>query len=219
MINSSVGIGLANDRHDVAIIQNIINWRKDLTKILEDCPVTGVLTNDDVDLVKAMQAQLALSVDGVVVPYGETIKSLWPTEYAYPTHHGLRKPDSYGAGHHGASRGSRKHDGTDYISIAGQPVFSPMSGVISRITGAYSNGTDAQLLSGVEVTASNGAKCLTLYISPIRPNVGSLVKAGFSVLGRALTLNNRYPGITDHVHVRIHLLGNKSVDPHKLIGK
>jgi murein DD-endopeptidase MepM/ murein hydrolase activator NlpD len=219
MINSSVGFGLKNNVDDVFIVQNVINWRKDLTRLLSDRPVSGVFTKNDSDLVKSLQLALGLRADGIISPYGETIRKLWPTEFAYPTKHGLRKPDSYGAGHHGASRGTRKHDGTDYISVAGQSVLAPMSGVISRITKAYSNGTDARILSGVEVTSSDGTKCLTLYISPTLPSLGHVVKAGVTVLGKALTLNNRYPGITDHVHVRVHKLGNQALDPQKLIGR
>ncbi|MFT6449109.1 MAG: formate hydrogenlyase subunit 4 [Oleispira sp.] len=44
--------------------------------------------------------------------------------------------------------------------------------------------------------------------------VGTIVKAGSSVIGIAKTLTNRYiSGITDHVHVRIHNRYGAKVNP------
>jgi len=70
------------------------------------------------------------------------------------------------------------------------------------------------VLSGVEITASDGTKCWVWYMQPSANIVGTIVKAGSSVIGIAKTLTNRYiSGITDHVHVRIHNRYGAKVNP------
>ncbi len=52
--------------------------------------------------------------DGRIDPYGTIIKKMWPIAYGKPIEFAVRGTDSYGAGHHEASRGKSVHDGTDY---------------------------------------------------------------------------------------------------------
>lgn len=128
----------------------------------------------------------------------------------------IRGTDTYGAGEHGASRGKRTHDGTDYKSTAGQHVKAPLSGKVTKISRPYSSGIDAQALSGVEIEASDGTKCWVWYIQPTASIVGKVVKAGVSIIGTAKTLKNRYKnGITDHV--RIHKKSGVKVNPSTVI--
>ncbi len=156
--------------------------------------------------------------DGKIDPFGNTIKKLWPTAYAKPTGLAIRGTDHYGSGQHGASRGVRTHDGADYISTPGQQVKAPLSGVVSKISKPYASGIDAMLLSGVEIISSDGTKCWVWYMQPGVNVVGSVVKAGTSVIGTAKTLKNRYKnGITDHVHVRIHNRHNTKINPATVI--
>lgn len=55
-----------------------------------------------------------------------------------------------------------------------------------------------------------------MYVSPASSiKVGSIIKSG-SVIGKYQTLVNRYPGITDHVHVEIKK-GGSYIDPVSVI--
>ena len=49
-----------------------------------------------------------------------------------PTGKGIRV-DSEGDGNYGASRGSRRHNGIDYICVEGQEVRAPFNMLINRI--------------------------------------------------------------------------------------
>ena len=143
---------------------------------------------------------------------------MWPIAYGKPTGLAVRGVDAYGAGQHGASRGARVHDGTDYISTPGLQIKAPISGKVTKISKPYSSGIDATVLSGVEIEGSDGTKCWVWYIQPSINIVGTVVKAGSSIIGSARTLKNRYKnGITDHVHVRIHTRNGLKVNPSTVI--
>ena len=74
------------------------------------------------------------------------------------------------------------------------------------------------VLSGVEIIASDGTRCWVWYMQPSVNIVGTVVKAGTSVIGIAKTLKNRYKdGITDHVHVRIHSRNGAKINPTTVI--
>lgn len=178
----------------------------------------GVLGEKTLQSIKVVQKAYSLKIDAVVSPFGATLKALWPVLFGKPTGYGIRGKDSYGEGYHGASRGSRVHDGTDYVSVPGQKVKAPMSGVVTKISRPYRSGIDAFTLSGVEILASDGSKSWVWYIQPGSNIVGCVVKAGMSVLGIATTLTNRYTnGITDHVHLRIHDANGNKVNPATVI--
>ena len=95
---------------------------------------------------------------------------------------------------------------------------TPISGKVTKISKPYSSGIDATVLSGVEIEGSDGTKCWVWYIQPSINIVGTVVKAGSSVIGSARTLKNRYKnGIIDHVHVRIHTRNGLKVNPSTVI--
>lgn len=50
-----------------------------------------------------------------------------------------RDYDPRGAGWYGASRGTRKHKGFDFVADPGTTVFSPINGFVSKIGQAYVN--------------------------------------------------------------------------------
>ncbi|MCP4489891.1 MAG: peptidoglycan DD-metalloendopeptidase family protein [Gammaproteobacteria bacterium] len=214
MLSSSVGNKGVNKSGDVKTVQQIINFRNDLRKALPKLVVDGKFgakTQAGIDLI---QSNFLKKPDGRIDPYGTTIKRMWPIAYGKPTGLAVRGTDSYGAGHHGASRGKRVHDGTDYNSTPGQQVKAPLSGRVTKISKPYSSGIDAMLLSGLEIEACDGTKCWVWYMQPSANIVGAVVKAGSSIIGMAKTLKNRYKnGITDHVHVRIHTRFGKKVNP------
>lgn len=214
MLNSSVGNKGRNQSEDVKTVQQIINLRNDLRDNLPKLVIDGKYGVKTQAAIDKIQSNFMQNPDGRVDPYGLTIKKMWPVTYGKPTGLTIRGTDSYGAGHHGASRGARTHDGTDYRSNPGQQVKAPLSGKVMKISRPYTSGVDAMVLSGVEIEASDGTKCWVWYIQPSANIVATVVKAGISIIGAAKTLKNRYKnGITDHVHVRIHTRLGVKVNP------
>jgi len=217
MITASVGPGKSNKPDDVKVVQTLLNSRIDLLVPLRTLLVNGKFDEATKAAVLHVQSKFTPKPDGIVTPYKKTMTTLWPVKYANPTGKGIRKADKFGAGHHGASRGSRIHDGADYNCTAGQQVKSPLSGKVTKISRPYSSGTDAAILSGVQIVASDGTTCQVWYMQPRPGIVGSVVEAGKTIIGTAKTLQNRYPGITDHLHVRIHRRNGTKVDPATVI--
>lgn len=128
-------------------------------------------------------------------------------DIANPTGHAPRGDDAYGEGFFHASRdgGAREHEGVDYVAAAGQTVAAPISGYVSKIGYAY---PDDQALRFVEI--ENPALHLTarvFYVDP-RVAVGDAVAIGHPI-GEALSLQRRYPGITNHIHLEIAERGRK----------
>ncbi|HEY9219468.1 MAG TPA: M23 family metallopeptidase [Phenylobacterium sp.] len=122
-------------------------------------------------------------------------------DFANPTGKAPREHDSFGSGQFGASRdgGARHHEGVDYISDAGQPVVAPISGFVSKVGFAYD---DDNGLRYVEIT--NPALGYVARVFYIRADVvvGQAVRVG-TPIGEASSLQGRYPGITDHVHLEL----------------
>lgn len=127
----------------------------------------------------------------------------------------LRKSDKWGAGHFGASRGTRKHNGIDIVATLGQNVLSPIEGKIVRKSHPYA--TDLSY-SGVLIEGINQYFGLTIkifYISPTVSLVGKNVKAG-DIIGKVQSLLTKFPGITNHIHLEIMKNGTK-IDPKTLL--
>lgn len=227
MINQSVGQSsktkiAKNAKEDVLTVQKILNRRFELLAPLRRLMEDGVITkrngnkSNTQSAIKHVQKKLISNPDGRIDPFGSTIKKLWPLKYSNPTGKKIRGTDSYGAGHHGAPRGPKTHDGSDYESIAGQQIKAPLSGKIVSISKPYLSGTDAAILSGLHIIASDGTKCWIWYLQPKADIVGQIVQAG-EFIGISKTLKNRYPGITDHVHVRIHGRHGQKINPATVI--
>lgn len=223
-IDRSVGHKGQNSPSDVMVIQQALNAH--LQVPYRPLAVNGVVDADTIDAVRRFQGQFMANPDGRVDPFGNTVKRLWPLAYANPTGRPPRTQDLYGKGHHGAPRGSRSHDGTDYQATAGQIVNSPISGRVTRISKPYTSGIDMNVLSGLQIEASDGTTCKIWYLTPTPGIVGKLVKAGDRI-GIVATLQNRYPPqrpplrtvgqMTDHVHVRIHARSGQSLNPATVI--
>lgn len=122
-------------------------------------------------------------------------------DFANPTGEAPREHDGYGEGRFGASRdgGAREHAGVDYAAKAGQRVIAPISGYVTKVGFPYG---DDERLRYVEIT--NPALNLTARVFYLNPDVevGQAVRVG-KPIGRAATLQDRYPGITDHVHLEV----------------
>lgn len=217
MLRHAVGKNATNHSSDVKVIQTILNstHRNSSNKLLT---VDGLYGNNTAAAIEGFQSRFMRQPDGVVSPYKNAIKRLWPVSYHNPTGKAVRRTDRYGSGEYGASRGRRTHDGVDYIAQAEQNVVSPISGRVLRISWPYASGIDANVLEGVEIEASDGTRCWVWYIKPAVNIINQVVKAGVTVIGRAKTLSNRYSKeITDHVHVRLQTRFGSSVNPSTVI--
>ncbi|EDO29292.1 predicted protein [Nematostella vectensis] len=85
----------------------------------------------------------------------------------------LRTCDSHGCGSFGASRGNRKHNGIDIITVPGEKIMSPISGTVTRYPYPYGNDLS---YTGIEIVNSE-YKIKMFYLKPIAP-MGSTVFAG-----------------------------------------
>jgi hypothetical protein len=223
-ISRSVGHRGVNRAADVTVIQTAFNFY--IRPPLRLLPANGIVDQTLIDRIRDFQAAFMNQPDGRIDPRGGTAQRLWPVQYANPTGRAIRGSDIYGAGQFNAPRGNRRHDGADYIAVPNQQVVTPMSGKVARISRPYAGGTDANVLSGLEIHASDGSTCQIWYITPNANLVGRLVQAGDRI-GTARTLQNRYPprptplrnagSMTDHVHVRIHDRNNQPVNPATVI--
>lgn len=124
----------------------------------------------------------------------------------------IREQDSQGAGHYGAPRGSRKHNGIDIVCHAGEVVTCFESGGVTKLGYPYNPNDDKKgHLRYVEVTVPNGDRHRYFYTGPL-VDVGDSVERG-QTIGSAQGLTEIYPGITDHYHFEIKLRDGSFIDP------
>jgi murein DD-endopeptidase MepM/ murein hydrolase activator NlpD len=128
-------------------------------------------------------------------------------DFANPTGGAPRGHDAYGDGRFHARRdgGSRPHEGVDYDATPGQTVVAPISGYVSKIGYAYPGDSRLRYVE-IENPALHIA-ARALYLDP-SVQVGESVQVGRPI-GVALSLQRRYPGITNHVHLEIAEAGRK----------
>jgi murein DD-endopeptidase MepM/ murein hydrolase activator NlpD len=136
-------------------------------------------------------------------------------DFANPTGAAPRGHDVFGDGEFGARRdgGTRAHEGVDYVAAAGQAVHAPMSGYVTKIGFAYAGDTG---LKFVEITnPALGYAARAFYVQP-GVALGDTVRLGQSI-GTVASLQDHYPGITDHVHLEILAPGGDRVNAAQLI--
>lgn len=105
-----------------------------------------------------------------------------------------RKPDSYGSGSFGASRGkTRKHVGIDYNCSPGSLIFAPLPGKVTKLGYPYADDLSFRY---VEVTTDEGIRSRVFYIYPL-VELGDIVSTD-SVIGRSQDLTKRYPADGSH---------------------
>ena len=129
----------------------------------------------------------------------------------------IRKCDAFGCGYFGASRGARKHTGIDLVTKEGQNVYSNITGYVNRYVIPYGSGIDANILQGVEIIGTGKFENYKLKILYVKPSVA----VGFPVIkgtkiGTAQTLQNRYKGITEHIHYELYKNG-VVINPNELL--
>jgi len=111
----------------------------------------------------------------------------------------IRGQDRWGAGHYGAPRSGRRHQGIDIVVHRNEAVTAYDDGKITKIGYPY-NPDDAKKghLRYLEVTVSNGDRHRYFYVDAFF-TVGDLVERG-DIIGYAQGLSDVYPGITQHYH-------------------
>lgn len=126
----------------------------------------------------------------------------------------VRGHDDFGSGAFLASRdgGEREHNGLDIITVPGEEIFCPVDGVLTRYS--YPYGIESGL-AGYQIDTDQYLIKLW-YLAPNRPE-GITVKKG-EVIGFAQSLQGRFPGITEHVHIEVwdKTKNNVAIDPNTL---
>ncbi len=143
----------------------------------------------------------------VMVWEGADIDGDGQPDFANPTGQAPREHDDFGDGYFSASRdgGRRRHEGVDYAGTPGQTVVAPLSGFVTKIGYAYA---DDQNLEFVEISnPALGYVARVFYIDP-SVQVGDAVHLGAPV-GKLDSLQDRYPGITNHVHLELMQNGQR----------
>lgn len=134
-------------------------------------------------------------------------------DFANPTGRAAREHDGWGSGHFGDSRdgGGRLHEGVDYVGVSGQRVVAPISGYVTKIGYAY----EGSSLRYVEIT--NPALNYVARAHYVEPTVevGDVVAMGGKI-GVLASLQAKYQGITDHVHLELYDAG-KRIDAEQVI--
>lgn len=114
-----------------------------------------------------------------------------------PTGREIRN-DSAGGGRYGDPRGSRQHDGTDYLCIPGQAVVAPIGGVVTRKAYPYAD----RSYSGLVIQGKN-CRIKLFYVEPIIGVIGKTVKQG-ETIGYAQDITLRYDdNMKPHIHLEI----------------
>jgi murein DD-endopeptidase MepM/ murein hydrolase activator NlpD len=154
------------------------------------------------------------AMQAVVVWDGADVDGDGAADFINPTGGQPRGHDAFGNGQFGASRdgGDRHHEGVDYVDTPGQDIVAPISGYVTKIGYAYDNNRD---LKFVEITnPALGYTSRALYVAPTVQE-GQTVQLG-EVIGKAESLQSRYAGITNHVHLEVMRQGRR-VDSATLI--
>lgn len=124
-----------------------------------------------------------------------------------------RRVDTYGSGQFGAARGGHKHQGLDISASPGTAIKAPISGIVTGESIPYANDPRYR---GVAITGTGPWAGYTAKIFYVSGLFSGTVSAGQTV-GYAQNLQNKYPGITNHVHLEVRY-NNKIVNPSEMYG-
>jgi len=128
----------------------------------------------------------------------------------------IRGQDAWGAGHFGAPRGKRVHEGLDLLIPAGSALVSPIFGRIHRIGYPYANDLSFRI---VEIRAETRDLWRFFYVKPldIFKEPGVVIARGH-FLGTVQDLSKRFPAeegreaMPNHVHLEI-IRDGVEIDP------
>lgn len=106
-----------------------------------------------------------------------------------------RGRDNHGAGYYGASRGSRFHNGVDFVFSCNDEVRAFVPGEVTKLGYAYASDLKWRY---VEIRTRDNRYNRYFYVNP-GVEVGQKIHEG-EVIGCAQGIENKYPGMTPHVH-------------------
>ncbi len=106
--------------------------------------------------------------------------------------------DSEGLGHYHAPRGTRLHEGMDFLCRLGQEIVAPISGRITRRSYPYSDlSYSGCVIVGDDITVK------MWYFMPDKDLIGEKVKQG-DFIGVAQDISVRYSSkMKPHIHLQI----------------
>ena len=141
---------------------------------------------------------------------------------SFPHGYQIRQFDSYGSGLFGASRGKRKHLGTDFVCVPDSPFPSCITGEALRHKRPYA---DDLRWDGVCIAGDNGIELTLFYLSPYEDILGSFVSSTDDI-GICQDIRLRYPkdqkhatACTPHVHVQAVWPASRSLPMHWVSGE
>lgn len=109
-----------------------------------------------------------------------------------------RGQDAWGSGDYLAPRGSRTHNGEDFLCDVGTEVASHVQGVVIKLGYPYADDLSYRYVS---VKTTTGFSHRFFYVEP-GVKVGDTITLG-EVLGRSQDLGKRYNGIPQHYHYEV----------------
>lgn len=124
-----------------------------------------------------------------------------------------RGSDDCGSGEFGASRGSRKHNGIDYVAAPGQKVCSHVEGVVTKLGYPY---VDDLSFRYVEITSNDRLKHRFFYVEPC-VEVGDIIFE-CEVIGEAQNIAARYTNghMKNHVHYEVKTRDGEYLNPENM---
>ena len=123
----------------------------------------------------------------------------------------IRICDPFGCGSFGASRGARKHNGIDIVTIPNEMIKSPISGTVTRFPFPY--GSDLSY-TGIEIVNSD-YKVKMFYVTPT-VKINDYVNAGQPV-AKSQNIASKYgSSMANHVHIEVYDKNGKLIDPTNL---
>jgi len=113
----------------------------------------------------------------------------------------LRGIDPMGSGAFAASRGGRRHKGVDYKKEAGEEIFTPIGGLVTRIGLCY----EGESYKLVEIFSHKGAFLWRfLYVDPVVRS-GMVLHEG-DLIGHSQDIASKYGnGMINHCHVEVNI--------------
>ena len=118
----------------------------------------------------------------------------------------IRDTDEWGSGAYGAPRGDRTHRGIDIVTTHGQVITAPFDGIMVRRADPYED--DPAYTGCLLRRESDGLEIKLFYIE----NLSTGAVSEGQKIGTAQDIAQKYPGITNHIHLEVWLNG-APVDP------
>ena len=115
----------------------------------------------------------------------------------------LRGNDPTGHGYYGAKRGNRKHKGVDLVTKPDDDVFSPISGVITKIGYPYAGN---MIMRYIEIT-NDIYRIRIMYCQPYKISVNDRVFEGGKI-GEAQDIAAYWSSkMKNHIHIECYKHG------------